>query len=126
MIREVRKNIFIAAALLIFFPIGILFPVPIAFAMEAGVDEYRPSAFMVIEAKSLHSIIASKRHFELTGRTQIFDTNGKEIRIENLPVPCKAQVDYETSTYGDPVAVKILIKKVFPGASLKWSDSMPE
>ena len=126
MFRKLSKNISVAAALLMSFQIGVFFGISGAIAMEEGVEEYRPSAFMVIEAKSPHSIVASKRQFELTRETQIFDRHGKEIRIQNLPVPCKAQVDYETSTYGDPVAVKILIKKVFPGASLKWSDSMPE
>ena len=95
-------------------------------AMEQGIEEYKPSAFMVIESKSLYSIVASKRHFELTKETQIFDGNGKEIGIKKLPVPCKAQVDYETSNYGDPVALKILIKQVYPGASTEWPESMPE
>ena len=126
MFRKRRKNIFFAAALLMLFRMGAFFGVSEAIAMEDGVEEYRPSAFMVIEAKSLHSIAASKKQFELTRETQIFDRNGKEIRIQNLPVPCKAQVEYDTSNYGDPVALKILIKQVFPGASTDWSEAMPE
>jgi hypothetical protein len=126
MFRKPRKNIFVAAALLTLFWMGVFFVVSGAIAMEEGVEEYRPSAFMVIEAKSLHSIVASKRQFELTRETQIFDGNGKEIRIKDLPVPCKAQVDYETSNHGDPVALKIVIKQVFPGASTDWSDVMPD
>jgi hypothetical protein len=126
MFRKLRKNIFVAAALLMLFQMGVFLGVSKAIAMEEGVEEYRPSAFMVIEAKSPYSIVASKRQFELTRETQIFDRHGKEIRIQNLPVPCKAQVDYDTSSYGDPVALKIIIKQVFPGASTDWSDPIPE
>jgi hypothetical protein len=97
-----------------------------AIAMEEEIGEYMPSAFMLIEAKSRHSIVASKRQFEIMRETRILNRSGKEIRIQNLPVPCQAQVDYETSPYDDPIALKIRIKKVFPGASTDWSDSMPE
>ena len=126
MFRKLRKNIIVAAAILILFEMGVFFGISEAIAMEEGVEEYRPSAFMVIEAKSLYSIAASKRQFEITGETQIFDENGKEIRIQNLPVPCKAQVDYDTSNYGELVALRIIIKQVFPGAHTDWSESMPE
>jgi hypothetical protein len=95
-------------------------------AMEEEIGAYKPSAFMVIEAKSMHSIVASKRQFEIIRGTRILDGSGKEIKIQNLPVPCKAQIDYETFAYGDPIALKIRIKEVFPGASTDWSDSIPE
>ena len=123
---KLSKSIFVVAAFLLLCGLGSLFRVPVAIAMEDVIEEYRPSAFMVIEAKSRHSIFASKRRFEIMRETRILDGSGKEIRIQNLPVPCQAQVDYETFTYGDPIALKILIKKVFPGASTDWSDSMPD
>jgi hypothetical protein len=123
---KLSKSIFVVAAFLLLCGLGSLFRVPGAIAREEGIKEYKPSAFMVIEAKSRHAIVASKRQFEITKETRIFDGSGQEIRIQNLPVPCKAQVDYETFTYGDPVVLKILIKKVFPGASTNWSDSLPE
>ena len=120
------KSIFVVAAFFLLCGLESLLPVPVAIAMEEEIGEYKPSAFMLIEAKSRHSIVASKRRFEIMRETRILDGSGKEIRIQNLPVPCKAQVDYETSAYGDPIALKILIKKVFPGASTDWSVSMPD
>jgi hypothetical protein len=123
---KLSKSIFFVAAFFLFCGLEILFPVPMTIAMEDMVERYQPSAFMLIEAKSRHSIVASKRQFEIIRGTRILDRSGKEIRIQNLPVPCKAQVDYETFAYGDPIALKILIKEVFPGASTNWSDSMPE
>jgi hypothetical protein len=38
----------------------------------------------------------------------------------------KAQVDYESLTYADPVAVKIIVKEVFPGATTEWILPLPE
>lgn len=123
---KLSKSIFVAAAFLLLWGSGSLFRVPGAVAREEGIKEYKPSAFMVIEAKSRHAIVASRRQFAITRQTRILDRNGKNIGIQNLPVPCKAKVDYETFTYGDPIAVKIQIKKVFPGASTNWSESLPE
>ena len=123
---KLTKSIFFVTAFLFLFGLGNSFPVPMAIAMEEEIGEYKPSAFMLIEAKSRHSIVASKRRFEIMRETLILDGSGKEIKIQNLPVPCKAQVDYETASYGDPIALKIRIKKVFPGASTDWSDSTPE
>ena len=126
MFRKTGKNIFVVAAVLMLLRMGIFLSVSGAMAVEHGIEEYKPSAFMVIESKSLYSIVASKRHFELKRGTQIFDGNGKEIGIQKLPVPCKAQVDYEESNFGDPVALKILIREVFPGASTEWTESIPK
>jgi hypothetical protein len=122
----VSKIIFVVAVISFLCGFSSLFPVPVVIAMEEGSGEYRPSAFMVIEAKTRHTIVASKRRFEIMRETRILDRRGREISIQNLPVPCKAQVDYETFSFGDPIAIKILIKKVFPGASTDWADSMPE
>ncbi len=124
--NKLTKNIFVVAVFLLLCGLESPFPVPMAIAMEEEIGEYKPSAFMLIEAKSRHSIVASKRRFEIMRETLILDGSGKEIKIQNLPVPCKAQVDYETASYGDPIALKIRIKKVFPGASTDWSDSTPE
>ena len=123
---KLTKSIFVVTAFLLICGTEISFPVPMAIAMEEEIGEYTPSAFMLIEAKSMHSIVASKRQFEIMRETRILNGSGKEIRIQNLPVPCQAQVDYETSAYGDPIALKIRVKKVFPGASTDWSDSMPD
>lgn len=115
---KLSKRIVFAAAFVLLCGLGSLCRMPVTFAVEEGMQEYRPSAFMVIEAKSRHSIVSSKRPFEVKRETRILDERGKEIKIQNLPVPCIAQVDYETSTYGDPVALKIRIREVFPGASI--------
>jgi len=118
------KSIFFVAVFLLLCGWESLCRVSLTIAVEEGIGKYRPSAFMLIEAKSPHSIVASKRRFEIRKETRILNRNGRPIRIQNLPVPCKAQVDYETSEFGDPVALKIRIKDVFPGARTDWSDMM--
>ena len=124
--NKLTKSIFVVAVFLLLCGLQSSFRVSMTSAMEEEIGAYKPSAFMLIEAKSRHSIVASKRRFEIMRDTLILDGSGKEIKIQNLPVPCKAQVDYESAPYGDPIALKIRIKKVFPGASTDWSDSMPE
>lgn len=126
MFSKMSQCIFITAAFLTLYGLSILFHVSGAIAMENGIDEYRPSAFMLIEAKSPHSIVASKKQFEITIETRILDGSGKDINIQNLPVPCIAQVDYENAPYGNPIALMIRLKEVFPGASTDWSESTPE
>ena len=124
--NKLTKSILVVLAFFLLCGWKILLPVPMAIAMEEEIEEFIPSAFMVIEAKSRHSIVASKRQFEIMGETQILNRRGNEIRIQDLPVPCQAQVDYETAPYSNPIALKIRIKKVFPGASTDWSDLLPE
>ena len=126
MFLKMNKCIFITAAILTLCGLRIFFHVSGAIAMENGVGEYRPSAFMHVEAKSIDSIVASKRQFEITIETRILDATGKDITIQSLPVPCIAQVDYENTAYGNPVALMIRIKQVFPGASTDWSEPTPE
>ena len=123
---KLSKSIFFVAAFFFLCSFPSLFTAPVVIAMEEGRGKYQPSAFMVIEAKSRHMIVASKKRFEIMRETRILDRNGREISIQNLPVPCQAQVDYETFSYTDPIAIKIRIKKVFPGATTDWVDALPE
>ena len=129
---KLSKSILFVTAFFLLCGFTSLFTAPVVIATEVRSREYsssgkyRPSAFMVIEAKSRHTIVASKRRFEIMRETRILDRRGREITIHDLPVPCQAQVDYETFSDSDPIAIKIRIKKVFPGASTDWVDSLQE
>jgi len=94
--------------------------------MERDVKPYRPSAFMVVQGKTVHEIVASKMRFAVTRQTEIVDLDGNPIKLQMLPVPCKAQIDYELRAYGDPVALRIKIVEVSAGATLNWTRPAPE
>ena len=105
---------------------GLLLYTHSAFGMENDIKPYQPSAFMVIQNKTVHEIVVSKQRFEVTRETEILDVNGSLIKLQMLPVPCKAQIDYELRAYGDPVALRIKIMEVFAGATLNWTRPSPE
>ena len=91
-----------------------------------GKGVYRPSAIMVIQNKERGLIRTLKSRYVITSGTQILDSGGTAMTIRSLPVPCEAEVEYENYPYGDPVARKIVLRRVFPGASSKWSIPTPE
>ncbi len=97
-----------------------------AYGMENDIKPYQPSAFMVIQSKTVHEIVASKKRFAVTKETEILDINGSPIKLQMLPVPCKAQIDYELPAFGHPIALRIKVKEIFAGATLNWTRQSPE
>jgi len=94
--------------------------------MENDIKPYQPSAFMVIQSKTVHEIVASKQRFAVTKETEILDINGSPIKLQMLPVPCKAQIDYEQVAYSGMVVLRIRVKEVFAGATTNWTKPSPE
>ena len=95
-------------------------------SVPEGTGVYRPSAIMVIQTKERGLIHTQKSRYVITSGTKITDRRGQALTIRSLPVPCEAEVEYESYPYGDPVARKIVLRKAFPGASSQWSVPMPE
>ena len=116
-------------SLLVVFPMvcaGLFLYSLCAFGMEKDLKPYQPSAFVVIEGKTAHEIVASKQRFTVTRETEILGLNDNPIKLQMLPVPCKAQVDYELRAYGDPIVLRIKLIEVFAGATLNWTKPSPE
>jgi len=84
------------------------------------------SGSVKVEGKTSDSIIAAERHFIVTESTTILDVNGEKIRLTNLPIPCKAEIEYRLRMDQDPVTLKIVIKRVLPGSSTMWPPSTSE
>ena len=97
-----------------------------ASGMESDIKQYQPSAFMVIQSKTGHEIVASKQRFTVTTETEILDINNNPLRLQMLPVPCRAQIDYEQRDYGGLIALRIKVKEVFADATTNWSRPSPE
>ena len=124
--QRIGKKYLITIAALSLISLTWTFNVPQAVAGEKTVREYQPSALMVVESKDRYSIIASKKLFRITTKTEVFGPNGKEITMRELPVPCEAKVQYQPVKYDEPRVLKIVVKNIFPGASTDWSTPMPE
>lgn len=68
-------------------------------------------------------ITTSGGSFLLTAKTTV-SKDGAAINLDDLPVPCEAQVFFYQATEGrnNPSAVKIVVVKVGEGASVRWSS----
>jgi hypothetical protein len=69
-------------------------------------------------------ITTSAGSFLLTAKTAV-SKDGVAINMDDLPVPCEAQVFFYQTSEGrnNPAAVKIVVNKVAEGASVRWSSA---
>lgn len=74
-------------------------------------------ALLEIDGKIPGAVLVTERHFEVTEKTVILNQYGKKIELGDLPVPCVADVKYRLMMDKDPVALKIVVKEVFPNSS---------
>jgi len=75
------------------------------------------TALVMINGKTHSTIMASERHFELTEKTTILDIYGKNIELDDLPIPCMADMKYILRMDQNPVVLKVVVKEVFPNSS---------
>jgi hypothetical protein len=84
-----------------------------------GSSETLPKGFLrtavvQIHGKTQHSILVGERHFLLTKKTTFLDLNGKNIALDALPVPCKADIKYLLRMDKDPLLLQLVIKELYP------------
>ncbi|MFO8164088.1 MAG: hypothetical protein R6T98_06095 [Desulfatiglandales bacterium] len=80
------------------------------------------SASVTIEGKTSNAIIVGERHFIVTESTAILNKEGEKIRLGDIPVPCKANIEYLLRMDRDPETMSITIKQALPGSSPAWSS----
>lgn len=80
---------------------------------------------VTIEKKSLEHIFTVSGKFGISPETLIVGTDGKEVSIKKMLVPCDAEVSYSIEN-GGRVAHRIDIKRVADGASWQWTSERPE
>lgn len=98
-------------------------------AWEAGQKEevrQPQSTLAVIKRKTLKGLSTDKQLFRITESTGYYDIQGRETTIHDLPVPCQAQIYYVPVRHADPQALKIVIKKILPGAKKDFPPPKPE
>ena len=84
-----------------------------------GFSETLPKGFLrtavvQVQGKTDHSIIVGERHFLLTKKTTFLDLNAKNIALDALPVPCKADIKYLLRMDEDPLLLQLAIKELYP------------
>jgi hypothetical protein len=100
------------------------------FAQELGVvhkgQNSIEKADLVIQYKTEESVISRDRRFSVSSSTLIYSHKGRQMMLYDLPVPCKAVIEYKPAARGNPRAVKITILQKFPGAKTGWLAPEPE
>lgn len=87
-----------------------------------GLPESTPTglsrtALVMIDGKTHSTIMVTERHFELTEKTTILDIYGKNIELDDLPIPCTADMEYILRMDQNPVVQKVVVREVFPNSS---------
>ena len=83
------------------------------------------TAPVTIQKKSLKHVFAYGRMFAVNPETVIVGTDGKEVSLKKMLVPCDAEVMYIMEN-GRPTAKRINIKRVAANASWQWTSERPE
>ena len=122
------KKVFLMMILLLtcFLTTGLAISIVEASESPEGTESYKPSAIMVIQSKDIGLIRTLKNRYAIASGTEILDRAGNALTLKALPVPCEAEVTYKPYEYGDDFVLKIVLRKVMPGASSNWSQPMPE
>jgi len=98
----------------------------LAKASEEGGGFFKQT-FQVIRWKGPSAILTSGQRFIITEKTKLLSSRGKKkISIEDLPVPCKAEILYSPAPNHDPYALKIHVIQALPGATTDWPTPLPE
>ena len=74
-------------------------------------------ALLEIDGKTPGAVLVTERHFIVTKDTAIVNQYGKRIGLDDLLVPCVADVKYRLMMDKDPETLKIVVEKVFHNSS---------
>lgn len=75
------------------------------------------SALVEINGKTRNAVLVTERRFEVTESTTILDLNRKNIDLDDLSIPCLANIKYRLIMDQDPVILKIVVEEKFPNSS---------
>ena len=80
-----------------------------------------------IESKRVDHLITDEGGpFLVNESSEIFDNLGGKITLEKLPVPCRAKIEHEPISKGDPLAYRINVVQTLPGATTAFPPPLPE
>jgi hypothetical protein len=83
------------------------------------------AARITIEKKSLQNIYTVGQRYAVDSETLFVGTDGKELTIRTLWVPCDAEVQYRIEN-GVRTAKRVNIRRVAPDARWQWVSDHPE
>jgi hypothetical protein len=92
---------------------------------ESGQQPPLSKTRVTIRKKSLQHIFTYSSKFAVNKETLIVGTDGKEVKLKKMLVPCDAVVSYQIEK-GVPTAKRIDIQRVASDAGWQWVAEHPE
>lgn len=92
---------------------------------EEGQQQSFMKANVSIEKKSMQHIFTLGKDYAINAETVIVGSDGKEIKLKKMLVPCDAEVLYLIEN-GVRTAKRINVKRVASDASWQWISEKPE
>jgi len=80
------------------------------------------SELMIIEEIENNSIVMGTDRYIVTKSTVILDMIGKKITLCDLPLPCKAEVEYRLRINDAPICLKIVVKRLLEDPDITRSS----
>ncbi|MEA3548203.1 MAG: hypothetical protein U9R66_11140 [Thermodesulfobacteriota bacterium] len=71
------------------------------------------------------TILTSEQRFNIIEETEVL-MGDKEISMDNLPVPCQAQIIFQPLRKNNANVLQIKVLKLLAGASTRWPEQQPE
>ncbi len=93
----------------------------------ASPDDVRTKSInLSIIGKTPEMIQTQYMNFMVTDSTEVLDRKGNVIELAKMPVPCKAELQYEPSRLNNPFVWRIIYKGSLGGARTAWSEPIKE
>lgn len=74
----------------------------------------------------MYAVFTREQRLSWTEDTRLYAPNGQDMSIDELPVPCEAEIEYLPLPQGSANAVLVKVKKIGPGAKRDWAKPLPE
>ena len=93
----------------------------------ASPDEVRTQSINLrIIGKTPEMIQTQYMNFLVTESTEVVDGKGNVMELAKMPVPCKAELQYEPGRLNNPFVWRIVYKGPLSGARTAWSEPIRE
>ena len=92
-----------------------------------GPDDVRTESINLnIIGKTPQMIRTKYMNFLVKESTEVVDRKGNRMELAEMPVPCKAKLQYEPGKVNNRIVWRIVYKRPLSGAKTAWSAPIPE
>ena len=121
--RQTHHSARVYRGLTLLILIFLLQPISTALGSSHGITR---SAVVTIMGKTTDAVTISERNFVVSESTVIVDVSGEKISLNDLAVPCTAEVKYQLRMDKDPLCLQIHVQKLQNVSRQNWSSSDQE